>query len=64
MTYDELEVGMDLIRDRADGNKEIVTVVKKNIDAFGKESVIFKIDGMAHCYCEAKDVPLWHIRKS
>lgn len=63
MTYNELEVGMDLILDRADDYKEIVTVVRKGIDAFGQESVIFRIDGLAHCYCEAKDVSLWHIRK-
>ena len=64
MTYDELEVGMDLILDRADNYKEIVTVIRKGMDAFGQESVVFRIDGLAHCYCKAKDIPLWHIRKS
>lgn len=63
MTYNELEVGMDLILDRADGNRKIVTVVRKGVDGFSQESVIFEINGLAQCYCKAKDVPLWHIRK-
>lgn len=35
MTYDELEVGMNLIVDRTDGTKKLATVVRKGIDGFG-----------------------------
>lgn len=63
MTYDELEVGMDLILDGTDGDKKIVTVVRKGIDGFGQESVVFGINELAQCYCKAKDVPLWYIRR-
>lgn len=63
MTYDELEIGMDLILDRSDSNKKTITVIRKGVDGFGQESVVFEINGLAQCYCKAKDVPLWHIRK-
>ena len=63
MTYDELEVGMNLIVDRTDGTKKLATVVRKGIDGFGQESVVFELGSLAQFYCPAKDVPLWHIRK-
>lgn len=63
MTYDELEVGMELIIDRADGKKELASVVRKGIDGFGEESVVFELGALAQCYCKPNDVPLWRIRK-
>lgn len=64
MTYDELEIGMRLICNQTDGNKKELIVVRKGIDGFGKESVVFgSTTSCAQFYCCAKDVPLWHIEK-
>ena len=47
-----------------DGNKKELIVVRKGIDGFGKESVVFgSTTSCAQFYCCAKDVPLWHIEK-
>lgn len=43
MTYDELEVGMNLIVDQTDGTKKLATVVRKGSDGFGQESVVFEL---------------------
>mgnify|MGYP003376942230 CR=1 FL=1 len=58
MTYDDLNVGMNLICERSDGTK-------KGIDAFGEKSVVFQSkSSIAQFYCKAADVPRWHIRPS
>ena len=62
MTYTELEVGMRLICNQADGNKKELIVVRKGVDGFGKESVTFEsTTSSAQFYCSAKNVPLWNI---
>lgn len=62
MTYDELEVGMKLICNQTDGNKNELIVVRKGIDGFGRESVVFEsTTSCAQSYCCAENVPLWHI---
>lgn len=62
MTYDELEVGMKLICNQTDENKKELIVVRKGIDEFGRESVVFEsTTSCAQFYCCAENVPLWHI---
>lgn len=63
MTYTELEVGMRLICNQANGNKkELIVVVRKGVDGFGKESVTFgSTTSSAQFYCSAENVPLWNI---
>ena len=64
MTYDELEVGMKLVCNQTDGNKKELIVVRKEIDEFGKESVVFEsTTSCAQFYCRAEHVPLWHIER-
>lgn len=64
MTYDQLEIGMRLIRNQTDGNKKELIVVRKGIDGFGKESVVFgSTTSGAQFYCSADNVPLWYIEK-
>lgn len=64
MTYKELEVGMKLICNHTDGNKKEMIVVRKGIDRFGKESVVFgSTTSCAQFYCRAEHVPLWHIER-
>lgn len=62
MTYDELEVGMKLICNQTNGNKKELIVVRKGIDGFGRESVVFEsTTSCAQFYCCAENVPLWYI---
>ena len=62
MTYNELEVGMRLICNQADGNKKELIVVRKGVDGFGKESVTFESTTLsAQFYCSAENIPLWNI---
>lgn len=64
MTYDELEVGVKLVCNQTDGNKKELIVVRKEIDEFGKESVVFEsTTSCAQFYCRAEHVPLWHIER-
>lgn len=64
MTYDELEIGMKLICNQTNGNKKELIVVRKGIDGFGKESVVFgSTTSCAQFYCRAEHVPLWHIER-
>lgn len=64
MTYDQLEIGMILICNQTDGNKKGLIVVRKGIDGFGKESVVFgSTTSDAQFYCSADNVPLWHIER-
>lgn len=62
MTYTELEVGVRLICNQADGNKKELIVVRKGIDDFGKESVTFEsTTSSAQFYCSSENIPLWNI---
>ncbi len=62
MTYTELEVGMRLICNQADGSKKELIVVRKGVDGFGKESVTFgSTTSSAQFYCSAESIPLWNI---
>ena len=62
MAYTELEVGMRLICNQVDGNKKELTVVRKGVDGFGKESVTFEsTTSYAQFYCSAENIPLWNI---
>lgn len=62
MTYTELEVGIRLICNQADGNKKELIVVRKGVDGFGKESVAFESTiSSAQFYCSAENIPLWNI---
>ena len=62
MTYTELEVGMRLICNQVGGNRKELTVVRKGVDGFGKESVTFEsTTSSAQFYCSAENVPLWNI---
>ena len=64
MVYDELEIGMRLICNQTDGSKKELIVVRKGIDGFGKESIVFgSTASCAQFYCYAEDVPLWNIEK-
>lgn len=64
MTYYELEVGMKLICNQTDGNKTEMIVVRKGVDGFGKESVVFgSTTSCAQFYCRAEEVPLWRIER-
>lgn len=62
MTYEDLKVGMNLICNHSDGNKTKLKVIRKGIDGFGEESVVFQsCTSVAQFYCRASDVPLWFI---
>lgn len=64
MTYDDLNVGMNLICELSDGTKKEMIVVRKGIDGFGEKSVVFQNkSSIAQFYCKAADVPRWNIRQ-
>lgn len=64
MTYDDLSVGMSLLCNNSDGTKREMIVVRKGIDDFGEESVVFQSkNSVAQFYCKAADVPRWNIRQ-
>jgi len=65
MTYDDLNVGMNLICELSDGTKKEMIVVRKGIDGFGEKSVVFQNkSSIAQFYCKAADAPRWHIMPS
>lgn len=62
MIYEDLNVGMRLMCHQSDGNKKELFVVRKGIDGFGKESVVFQsVLSSAQFYCRAEEVPYWRI---
>lgn len=63
MTYKDLYEGMELICNKTDGTKENLKVVRKGIDGFGIESVVFQFPAGGQAYCKKNDVILWHIQK-
>ena len=62
MTYEDLYEGMELICNKTDGSKRLLKVVRKGIDGFGCESVVFQFPSGGQAYCKKNDVPRWYIR--
>ncbi len=62
MTYEDLYEGMELICDKTDGTKQVLKVVRKGIDGFGCESVVFQFPSGGQAYCRKNDVPNWYIK--
>lgn len=61
MIYEELEVNMNLLCNKADGTKQLLKVVRKGIDGLGMKSAVFESEHGAQFYCKSHDVPKWNI---
>ena len=61
MLYSDLEVGTKLKCNKSDGTMQILEVVRKGLDGFGTESVVFQSVSGAQFYCRKEDVKLWRI---
>ena len=61
MIYSDLKVGMKLKCNRTDGTIQLLEVVRKGIDGFEVESVVFQSTSGAQFYCKKEDVKLWRI---